>query len=161
MLLSSKRQGRKYFWKLSKPCNVGTHWIALDEYSQVSTQLPGFQSFFRFLHHFVLAKLATCSVRYSLRVTLQWNKIAQDTTKSNKRVLLPLPNIAERESWDFPWNIKGILCYSELCLIIASLPCRKGFLFDKPILGYSTIHLQLLAGQDSIIFSSKKNTAKA
>ena len=29
----------------------------------MSTHLPGFQSFFRFLHHFGFAKLATSSIR--------------------------------------------------------------------------------------------------
>ena len=29
----------------------------------MSTHVPGFQTFFRFLHHFVLAKLATSSIR--------------------------------------------------------------------------------------------------
>ena len=29
----------------------------------MNTHLPGFQSFFRFLHHFVLAKLATSRIR--------------------------------------------------------------------------------------------------
>ena len=48
-LLSSKALGRKYFWKPSKPCHVGIHWIALAEYSQMSTHVPGFQSFFRFI----------------------------------------------------------------------------------------------------------------
>ena len=47
-LLSSKAQGRKDFWKPSKPCHVGIHWIALAEYSQMSTHVPGFQSFFIF-----------------------------------------------------------------------------------------------------------------
>ena len=42
-LLSSKEQGCKDFWKPSKPCQVGIHWIALAEYSQMSTHLPGFQ----------------------------------------------------------------------------------------------------------------------
>ena len=46
-LLSSKAQGCKDFWKTSKPCQVGIHWKALAEYSQMSTHLPGFQSFFR------------------------------------------------------------------------------------------------------------------
>ena len=62
-LLSSKEQGRKDFWKPSKPCHVGINWIALIEDSQMSTHVPGFQSFFRFLQHFVLAKLATSSIR--------------------------------------------------------------------------------------------------
>ena len=47
-LLSSKVQGPKAFWKSSKPCHVGIHWIALSEYSQISTHVPGFQSFFRY-----------------------------------------------------------------------------------------------------------------
>ena len=47
-LLSSKAQGRKEFWKTSKPCHNGIYWIALAEYSQMSTCLPEFQSFFRF-----------------------------------------------------------------------------------------------------------------
>ena len=54
-LLSSKAQGRKDFRKPSKPCHVCIHWIALVEYSKMSTHVPGFQSFFRFLLHFVLA----------------------------------------------------------------------------------------------------------
>ena len=48
-LLSSKAQGCKDFRKLSKPCHVGIHRLALAEYSQTSTHVPGFQSFFRFL----------------------------------------------------------------------------------------------------------------
>ena len=63
-LLSSKTQGHKDFWKQSKACHVGIHWIALAEYSPVSTHMPWFQSFFKFfLHHFVLAKLADTRIR--------------------------------------------------------------------------------------------------
>ena len=56
----SKAQGRKDYWKASKPCHVGIHWKGLAEYSQMSTHLSGFQSF---LYHFKLAKLATSSIR--------------------------------------------------------------------------------------------------
>ena len=45
-LLLSKGQGRKDFSKTSKPSHVGIHWIALAEYSQMSTHVPGFQYFF-------------------------------------------------------------------------------------------------------------------
>ena len=38
----------------SNPCHVGIHWKALTEYSQMSTLVPGFQSFSVFLHHFTL-----------------------------------------------------------------------------------------------------------
>ena len=47
-LLSSKEQENKDFSKSSKPCHVGIHCEALAEYSQMSTHLPGFQSFIRF-----------------------------------------------------------------------------------------------------------------
>ena len=61
-LLSLKAQGCKDFRKPFKPCDVGIHWIALAEYSQMSSNVPGFKSFFRFLHNFVMAKLATSSI---------------------------------------------------------------------------------------------------
>ena len=62
-LLSFKAQGCKDFWKSLKPCHVGIHWKALSEYSQMSTYVPRFPSFSGFLHHFVLAKWATSSIR--------------------------------------------------------------------------------------------------
>ena len=66
-LFSFKAQKRKDFRNPSKPCHVGTHWIALAEHSQMSTHLPGFQSFFLgFLHPFVLDKLATSRVRVKI-----------------------------------------------------------------------------------------------
>ena len=57
-LLSSKEQRCKYFWKPSKPCHVGIHWIELAEYSQMSTHLPGFLSFFRFLTSFCIGQIS-------------------------------------------------------------------------------------------------------
>ena len=62
-LLSSKAQLPKDFWKSSKLCYVGIHWIAFPKYSQMSTQVPRFRLFSGFLHHFVWAKLATSSMR--------------------------------------------------------------------------------------------------
>ena len=56
-LLSSEGHGLKVFWKSSKPCHVGIHWIALAEFSQMSTHVPRFQSFSRFLH---LVGTTTC-----------------------------------------------------------------------------------------------------
>ena len=64
-LLSSKAQGCNDFLNLSKPCHVGFDWMALDEYSQMSAYMPGFRSFLDLLHHFVLAKLDTRSIRVS------------------------------------------------------------------------------------------------
>ena len=60
-LLSFKAQGCKDFWKktTSKLCHVSIYWKALAEYSQ--THLPGLQP--GFLHDFVLAKVATSSIR--------------------------------------------------------------------------------------------------
>ena len=63
-LLSSKAQWCKDFRKTTKPCHVGIHSIALVEYSQMSTYMPWIQLIFLgFLHHFVLTKLATSSIR--------------------------------------------------------------------------------------------------
>ena len=61
-LLSSKAQGRNDFEKKSNPCHVGIHWIFLTEFSQMSTYVPGFQSFSGLLHDLVLAILATSSI---------------------------------------------------------------------------------------------------
>ena len=57
-LLSSNVQGPKDFWKPSKPCHVGIHWIALTEYSQMSTHMPGFQSFLRFFASFCTGQIS-------------------------------------------------------------------------------------------------------
>ena len=62
-LLSPKVQRRKYFWKPSKPCHVvlirklslsTLRWVPICQ---------GFSDFLRFLHPFVLAKLASSSIR--------------------------------------------------------------------------------------------------
>ena len=71
-LLSSKAQGGKYFGKTSQPCHVCIHWKALAEHFHMSTHLPGFRSFFRFMHPFVLTKLATSSVRVKYRPITIW-----------------------------------------------------------------------------------------
>ena len=67
----------KDFWKPSKPYHIGIHWIVLTENTQMSTQLPGFQPFFKgFLDHFVLAKVATSLIRVKssslILLTLIW-----------------------------------------------------------------------------------------
>ena len=40
------------FLKPSKPSHDGMHWITLSEYSQMSTHVPRFQSFFSFFASF-------------------------------------------------------------------------------------------------------------
>ena len=60
-LLPFEAQERKDFWKLSIPCHLGIHWIALTKYSQMSTMCQGFSNLSGFSHHFALAKLATVS----------------------------------------------------------------------------------------------------
>ena len=57
-LHSPKAQERKNLWKPSKPCHVGIHWIALTEYSQMSTHLPGFRWFFRILALYHIGKIS-------------------------------------------------------------------------------------------------------
>ena len=39
-----------------KPCHVGIHWVALLEYSQKSTCVPGYQSFFRTFASFCIGQ---------------------------------------------------------------------------------------------------------
>ena len=56
--LLSNAQGFKDFWKTSKPCHVGIHWIALTEYSHMNTHLPGFQSFFSIFASFCIGQIS-------------------------------------------------------------------------------------------------------
>ena len=56
-LLSSKAQERKDYWNPSKLCHVGIHWKALAEYSQMSTHVPGLQSFFSFFASFRIGQI--------------------------------------------------------------------------------------------------------
>ena len=60
-LLSSRAQGHVHFCEPSKPCHVGICWIALAEHSQMNARISAVFQFF--LHPFVLAKLATGSMR--------------------------------------------------------------------------------------------------
>ena len=62
-LLLSKAQGCKDFRKTSEPCYVGIHWKALAEYSQMTTHVPEFRSFFKFFASFCNGKLASSSIR--------------------------------------------------------------------------------------------------
>ena len=55
--LLSKAQRCKEFWKSFKPYHVAIHWIALAEYSQMSTHLPRFRSFFRFFASFCIGQI--------------------------------------------------------------------------------------------------------
>ena len=73
-----KLKGRKNFWKPSKPCHVGIHRIARAEYSQMSTNLIGFQSFSSLLHHFVLAKFAISSIRVNALMPVAFKSTCRD-----------------------------------------------------------------------------------
>ena len=52
-LILPKAKELKDFRKPSKPCHVGIHLNALKEYYQMSTHVPGFQSFFRYFWIFL------------------------------------------------------------------------------------------------------------
>ena len=54
----SKEQESKVFWKPSKACLVGIQFIALAEYFQMSTHVPGFQSIFRFFTSYFIDKIS-------------------------------------------------------------------------------------------------------
>ena len=63
-----QRTRMQRFLESSKPCHVGIHWIALAEYSQTSTHVPGFQLFFRFYASFCIGHFvqATSSIRVNI-----------------------------------------------------------------------------------------------
>ena len=56
------------FFKPFKPCHVGIHWIVLTEYSQMSTYMPGFQSFFRFFASFCIGQFSHQRAAWGLRL---------------------------------------------------------------------------------------------
>ena len=76
-LLSSKAQGRNHFWKLSKTLSILLVFIGKLSLSTLRwvPMCQGFSHFFGFLHHFVLAKLATSSisVKYYGCNIISWN----------------------------------------------------------------------------------------
>ena len=53
-----KAQEGKNLWKPSKPCHVGTHWIALTDYSQMNTHTPGVQRFPRIFALFCIGQFS-------------------------------------------------------------------------------------------------------
>ena len=53
-----KAQGCKDFWKPSKACHVGIHLKALTEYSQMSANVSGFQSFSGFFASFCVGQIS-------------------------------------------------------------------------------------------------------
>ena len=61
----TKAQEGKVFLKPSKPCRLGIHWIALVEYSQMSTPYARVSVIFKVLASFIfrIGKLATTSIR--------------------------------------------------------------------------------------------------
>ena len=63
-LLSSKSTVLLDLRKPSKTCHVAIHWIACAGYSQMSTHVPGIQSFFkRFFALSLFPKLTSSSIR--------------------------------------------------------------------------------------------------
>ena len=71
-LLSSEAQGCKHFWKPSLPCHIGIHWKALAEYSQMRPICQGFSEFSGCVHHFVMAKFATSSIKVNTSLCTQF-----------------------------------------------------------------------------------------
>ena len=62
-LILPKTKELKDFRKPSKPCHVGIHLNALKEYYQMSTHVPGFQSFSGIFGSFCIGQLVTSSIR--------------------------------------------------------------------------------------------------
>ena len=101
-LLLSKAQGCKDFWKTLKPCLVGIHWKALDEYSQMSTHVPGFEAP---LHHFLLQKLATSSIR--VKLTSLFFTERGGTASSTVMENFPPEELRKVKSHTFPLAMSG------------------------------------------------------
>ena len=57
-LILSKEKESKIFWKPSKPGHVGINWIALTEYAQMSTYVPGFHHFLVFCVLFCIGQIS-------------------------------------------------------------------------------------------------------
>ena len=62
----------------------------------MSTHIPGFQSFFSFLHHFAMAKLATSSIRVK-------QSCLNILTAIRTKVILMKGIFDVKESW-LPWK---------------------------------------------------------
>ena len=65
-----RAHGPTDLWKPSKPCHIGFHWMALNEYSQMSTHLPSHFSGV-FFASFIMAKLATSNIRVNITTICQ------------------------------------------------------------------------------------------
>ena len=99
MLRSTKAQDCKDFWKPLKPCHVG--WPSLSALCWVSL-LQGFKQFPAFLHHFVLVKLATSSIRVKRARSVQLMLYGEHYTYISPRVYcqrVPAPGAGLVESW--------------------------------------------------------------
>ena len=59
----SINEGGKHFWNPFKPCHVGILWILSLSSLRWVPMCQGFNHLSGFLHHFVLAKLATSCIR--------------------------------------------------------------------------------------------------
>ena len=66
----TKEQEGKVFLKPSKPCRLGIHWIALVEYSHMSTPYARVSVIFKVLASFRIGKLTTTSIRVKGSVSI-------------------------------------------------------------------------------------------
>ena len=74
------------FWKPSKPCHVSIHWIALSEYSQMSTHVPGFQYFF---HVFCIIVMRKLIIVWKAHLTLPMLRLLSSITQGHKDLWQP------------------------------------------------------------------------
>ena len=91
-LLSSKAQTRRkptFLFKKSKPCHVCIHWIAfansLDS-SQMSTHLPGFQSFFGFFVTVIITSSSSRLVVVSLNLIGCTGELKYDGLNGTRKI---------------------------------------------------------------------------
>ena len=75
------------FRKPFKPYHVGIHWKALTEYSQISTHVPWFQSFFRLFASLCIGQISSIKVK----PRLYYGKYS-------------VRSLFSRELWPVGWN---------------------------------------------------------
>ena len=150
-------------------CHVSIHWIALAEYFQMGTHLPGFQSFLSFLHRFVLTKLATSSIRVKRRNIYQLNSTIgfMNTSLTLMLVVAKLANTKLSKTpwkWPKPWkmgthlrvlskrypmhtNMIRFRCLSKLCILV---------LLDESSLSIGRVKWTICATEDRWIQATSR-----
>ena len=110
-LLLSKAHGCKAFCRPPKPCHAGIHWYALAEYSQMSTNVLGFQSFLRFFASFYNGQIShqqhESKECYFLATAESWSLIFPSPSSIVSRVSLDSSTFTP-DTWGTLSTLSGV-----------------------------------------------------